>query len=323
MHRVLYLTHYNVDTLPFLRPYFNDKGWEWEYVHPPVAYSEYVNAFLGAWQAVRMAKKGDVIVSYMCSAGVICWWISLFCRKRVDVVACNFTLKDDKGWMTKIMTQLYRWALKSDRFTMTVTSNRYGESMKRKLGTYRSFPLLRDFNQYPGHTNPYHDNGKRIFFGGNSLRDWKRCLHIATLLPDWKFVLVGWKNTSNASIPQNVRVIRSLPFPKFISAMSQATVVLNLVHYNCPAGLIVIMEATWEGKLIATNSNDVLREYVSSERGIIAKTDEQLAALIRKCYNDDSATEKVKAMQLFLKEQCSSEKYAQTLYAIVDKLKSD
>jgi hypothetical protein len=319
MRRVLYLTHYNVDTFPFLRSYFNDKGWAWEYVHSPVSRSEYINAFIGAWRAVKKASEGDVIVSYMCSAGVLCWWISLFCLKKVEIIGCNLTLKGDKGWMTRIMTHLYRWALKSRRFTLTVTSNRYGETVKNRLGTSRSFPLLRDFSQYPGYARPYQDNGKRIFFGGNSQRDWKRCLHFATLLPDWKFVLVGWKDSDDATLPPNVRVFRSLPFPRFMAAMSQSTIVLNLVRYNCPAGLIVMMEATWEGRLIATNSNDVIQEYVSSERGIIAENDEQLASLIRQCYNDDSAAEKVKAMQRFLSEQCSAEKYAQTLYAIVDK----
>lgn len=314
---VYYLTHHNTVIFPFLRPVMEEAGARLVYVHPPVRFRESVNALIGAWRAVRKARHGDVIVAYMCSAGVLCWWVSRLTGKKVSVVGCNLTLKGDGSRRTAVMAWLYRKALKSPRFTLTVTSERYGRTMEERLGTTRPFPLLRDYGQFPGMAHGYRDNGKRIFFGGQSQRDWHRCLRVARLMPDWHFVIVGW-NGAGAEVPRNVRTIARLPFSRFMEVLSQATVVLNLVRHNCPAGLVVMMEATWLGKLVATNSNDVTQEYVTPERGVIAETDEELVEAIRRCYaQPEEAAKRVKAMQTFLKENCSEEVYAGRLREIV------
>lgn len=80
-------------------------------------------------------------------------------------------------------------------------------SMQKAMNRTRSFPLLRDYGQYPGYAHAYHDNGKRIFCGGNSQRDWKSCLLLAEALPDWQFVLVGMRGEPPVAVPDNVKVL--------------------------------------------------------------------------------------------------------------------
>lgn len=288
------------------------------WLHSPVNHGEYVNALLGAWHAVRKATKDDTIISYMSSAGVLCWWISFILFKRIHIIATNLALKDDSSLQTRIMALLYRGALKSKRFTLTVTSQQYGTTMQKRLHAKQKLPLLRDFNHFPGYAHEYKDKGKRIFCGGNTQRDWISCVNLAKQMPDWRFLLVGWKNEDKIVIPDNVKRIERLPFLQFMQAMRDSTIVYVPVKWNCPAGLIVMMEAAWEGKLIATSKNDITDEYITDEHGIADNNIKIVAKQLNKLYlHPQECKKKVSNMQLFLSTHCSAEAYSKTLEELI------
>ena len=316
---IYYLTHYQSDSFSFLIKYLRSKGYKTEYLHTPTDSNEYVNAFLGAWHAVETAQPGDTIITYMCSAGVLCWWISMLKHKKINIISSNLSLKDDSSIRTRLMRFLYRNAVKSERYTQLVTSRSYGKLMQKVLYTSKTFPLLHDYNRYPGYAREFVDNGKRIFCGGNSHRDWERCLHIAELLPDWKFLFVGFTPKQGQSIPHNVKAFSSVPFSDFMQAIRESTFVLNIAKYNCPAGLIVLMQSAWEGRVAAMIENDVTKEYITDERGIIAKTDEQLAKKIEQAYTDrEEMKRKVSRMQAFLMNECSSARYCESMLSTIE-----
>lgn len=54
---IYYLTHYNQRTYPFLINYLNKNGLSASWLHSPIHHGEYMNAFLGAWHAIKMQKK--------------------------------------------------------------------------------------------------------------------------------------------------------------------------------------------------------------------------------------------------------------------------
>ena len=315
---IYYLTHYNKQTYPFLIKFLNKNGMSASWLHSPIDHGEYVNALLGAWGAVRKASKGDTIITYMSSAGVLCWWISYILYKKIHIIATNLALKDDSSLQTRFMTLLYRKALKSKRFTLTVTSQRYGETMRKRLHSKQELPLLRDFNHFPSYAKEYQDKGKRIFCGGNTQRDWISCVDLAKQMPDWRFLLVGWKNEEQIEIPRNIKRIERLPFPQFMQAMRDSTIVYVPVKWNCPAGLIVMMEAAWEGKLIATSKNDITEEYISEEHGIANNNIDNIAKQINKLYSHpQDCQKKVSSMQEFLFTYCSAEVYSKTIAELV------
>lgn len=288
------------------------------WLHSPINHGEYVNALLGAWGAVRKASKGDTIITYMSSTGVLCWWISYILHKKIHIIATNLALKDDSSLQTRFMTLLYRKAIKSKRFTLTVTSQRYGETMRKRLHSKQELPLLRDFNHFPGYAKDYQDKGKRIFCGGNTQRDWISCVDLAKQMPDWRFLLVGWKNEEQIEIPRNIKRIERLPFPQFMQAMRDSTIVYVPVKWNCPAGLIVMMEAAWEGKLIATSKNDITEEYISEEHGITDNDVKIVAKQINKLYlHPQDCQKKVSSMQEFLFKFCSADVYSKTIAELV------
>lgn len=315
---IYYLTHYDQKTYPFLIEYLNRNGFSASWMHTPVSHGEYVNAFIGAWNAVRKAQKGDTIITYMSSTGMLCWWISWLLHKQIHIIATNLALKDDSSLQTKLMVLLYRGALKSNRFTLTVTSKQYGETMRKRLHTQRELPLLRDYGHFPGYAHEYKNLGKRIFCGGNTQRDWASCISLAKFMTDWRFLLVGWKNEEGLEIPKNVKRIERLPFQQFMQAMRNSTVVYVPVKWNCPAGLIVMMEAAWEGKLVATSHNDITTEYISAERGIAENNIEEVAQQIDRLYEkpEECAT-RVKALQIFLLDNCSAEVYSNTITNLI------
>ena len=316
---IYYLTHYESDTFPFLIKYLRSKGYEAGYLHSPSDSNEYVNAFRGALHAVETTRPGDTIITYLCSTGVLCWWISRLKHKKIRIISSNLTLKDDRSMRTRFMRLLYRRAVKSERYTQLVTSKSYGKLMQNVLHTSKPFPLLRDFNQYPGYAHTFCDHGKRIFCGGNTQRDWQRCLHIAELLPDWKFLFIGFTPKQSEHLPHNVKTFSYLPFADFMQAMRESTIVLNIAKYNCPAGLTVLMQSAWEGRMTAMNENDVSKEYVTNERGIIAKTDEEIAEKIKQAYTDQEETgRKVSRMQTFLTNECSAERYCERMLDAIE-----
>lgn len=316
---IYYLPHYPTKTFSFLEQYFSKKGKVFSYVFPGATGFEYLNALIGAWRAVRRCCKDDTIITYMCSAGVLCWWVGRLLGKHPRIIAANLTLKDDTGWRTKLMTFLYKKAVKDPHFALAVTSRTYGDRMQKLLHTETPLPLLRDYAHFPGFAHPYRDKGKRIFCGGNSLRDWQRCLHIATLMSDWHFLFVGRKNVQGEQLPANVKSIERLPFNAFVQAMQEATLVLNIAKYNCPAGLIVMMQASWLGKVVVMNRNDVTVEYITDKRGIIAESDEDIAKAIASAYmeGEESMSKRVSAMQDFLQRECSAQAYCQGIDRIL------
>lgn len=288
------------------------------WLHTPVNHGEYMNALIGAWRAVRKATKGDTIITYMSSEGVLCWWISSILFKEIHIIATNLALKDDSSLQTRMMAMLYQIAMKSKRFTLTVTSLQYGKTMKKRLNSKKELPLLRDYNHFPGYAHEYQDNGKRVFCGGNSQRDWISCLNLAKQMPDWRFLLVGWKNEENIGIPDNVKRKERLPFSQFMQAMRDSTIVYVPVKWNCPAGLIVMMEAAWEGKLIATSLNDITAEYISNKHGIADNNIVRVAKQIRELYmNPDDCSTIVRNMQQFITEYCSADNYSKTIMEII------
>ena len=103
-----------------------------------------------------------------------------------------------------------------------------------------------------------------------------------------------------------------------MQAMRDSTVVYVPVKWNCPAGLIVMMEAAWEGKLIATSLNDITAEYISDEHGIADNNIENVAKQLNSLYlHPEDCKRKVTAMQQFLLKNCSAEVYSKTIANLV------
>lgn len=79
-----------------------------------------------------------------------------------------------------------------------------------------------------------------------------------------------------------------------------------------------MMEAAWEGKLIATSKNDITAEYISDEHGIADNNVENVAKQIQDLYpRPEECKKKVNNLQDFLSTHCSSETYSKTIAKLI------
>lgn len=306
-----FLTHYDRKYFTGFVERMNDRGMTTRWVHSPVSHGERVNNFIGAWRAVKVSKKGDTIIAWYDFQGILAWWICLLTFRDRNIVALNIRLKDKTTLVNRMAAFLYKYALRSSNMKATVSSLEYGEALKKRLGISRDFPLVRDINLYPGYCLPFKDNGRRIFCGGNQSRDWNRVMRVARLLPDYRFVVImpGKEREEVADVPSNVRILCDVPYKTFMGYMHSSTFLLLPVDTNAPAGLIVMFEATWLGKLLFTNSTQVMREYIGEHHGVLVRNDDQkFANKIEYYYNhQEEAAEKVNCFQKYLREECSEE----------------
>ena len=103
-----------------------------------------------------------------------------------------------------------------------------------------------------------------------------------------------------------------------MQAMRDSTIVYVPVKWNCPAGLIVMMEAAWEGKLIATSKNDITAEYISDEHGIADNNIEKVTQKLNELYHyPERCKKKVSFMQEFLSTYCSAEIYSKNIAELI------
>lgn len=306
-----FLTHYDRKYFTGFVERMNDRGMTTRWVHSPVSHGERVNNFIGAWRAVKVSKKGDTIIAWYDFQGILAWWICLLTFRDRNIVALNIRLKDKTTLVNHMAAFLYKYALRSSKMKATVSSLEYGEALKMRLGINRDFPLVRDINLYPGYCLPFKDNGRRIFCGGNQSRDWNRVMRVARLLPDYRFVVImpGKEREKVTDVPSNVRILCDVPYKTFMGYMHSSTFLLLPVDTNAPAGLIVMFEATWLGKLLFTNSTQVMREYIGEHHGVLVLNDDQeFANKIEYYYShQEEAAEKVNCFQKYLRKECSEE----------------
>lgn len=306
-----FLTHYDRKYFTGFVERMNDRGMTTRWVHSPVSHGERVNNFIGAWRAVKVSKKGDTIIAWYDFQGILAWWICLLTFRDRNIVALNIRLKDKTTLVNRMAAFLYKYALRSSKMKATVSSLEYGEALKRRLGINRDFPLVRDINLYPGYCLSFKDNGRRIFCGGNQSRDWGMVMRVARLLPDYRFAVImpGKEREKVTDVPSNVRILCDVPYKTFMGYMHSSTFLLLPVDTNAPAGLIVMFEATWLGKLLFTNSTQVMREYIGERHGVLVRNDDQeFADKIEYYYShQEEAAEKVNCFQKYLREECSEE----------------
>lgn|SRR5574344_225269 len=325
---IYFLSNYNVDRCPFLVNGLRERGMDTEWVRTPENHRETVNHLIGAYRAMKRSRKGDVILCWLDIQGVMCFWTGLLMMRRRHIVAINIRIKDKRTLKNCFAAFLYGMALRSKWVTATVTSEEYGRAVTRRLGVENKYPLVRDVNLYSGYEREFSDNGKRIFCGGNNSRDWGMAIKVAKRLPDYQFLLVmpnmrlvkRWQPTA----PKNVKILCNIPFRNFMRCIHEATFSLLPLDTNAPAGLIVMFQSAWEGRLVLTTSTQTTREYIGYENGVmIEEGAADYADAIKYYYaHQEEAAEMVRNFQKFLHKECDGDIMVEKLYRIIVKCTS-
>ena len=320
---VYFLANYNWKLKSFLVDGLKAKGIRTDYILTPETKSKLLNWSAGAIKAIIKSNRRDVILCNYDFQAVLCYWLCWITFRKRRIVAINILLKEKNTIRNKIVTWMYRIALHDEKWMKaTVTSIGYGEKIQRRLHVSNGFPLVRDWYGYSGKEKPYDNKGKRIFCGGSNGRDWDKVIRIAKLMPDYHFLLVmpsAFKKKYGNFRLKNVNLRFDLPFEQFISALSQSTFVLLPVDTDAPAGLVVMFQAAFLGRLVFTNSNSVLKEYIGEDNGIMIDGGENDYVSAIQYYQEHTseACDKVCNFQHFLQNNCSEDLYCESIYKIL------
>lgn len=231
----------------------------------------------GAWLSLKRSRYADTIICWYDFQAIICYWICklLFLKRRI--ICINLLLKDKSTIKNRIVSFLYKVALKDRQFTATVTSVEYGKWLNKKLGIEREFYLLHDVykEEYNQHYNGTVEKNS-VFCGGRNGRDWAFMLKLAKLMPNIKFNLVMPGNVFQKhqfDFSSNIVARHDLNTDDFYQVLCKSEIVCLPLNTEAPAGLIVMFQAAANDKIIISTDTVTTREYLSEGRGILCDND--------------------------------------------------
>lgn len=296
---------------------------EMKEVYSPKCSKLIVGWLKGSLSVLEQSHRNDSIVCWYDFQAVLCYWLSRLTFKRRKIVCINLLLKDKDSMKNKVVSWLYKKALKSSRFVASVTSVEYGNHLRKRLGIDKNLFLLHDV---------FHDNYKvndrvevhlnTVFCGGRNGRDWKFMIDVAKAMPNVKFHLVMPKATYEefqTELPSNVVAKYNLAMEDFMKEMCSCEIVALPLDTEAPAGLIVLFQAAANMKYIVTTDTMTTREYLSDGKGTLLpnKVECWKEAIQELLLNPLRRKEASGKLLTFLKEECSEKKFVEGIENMV------
>lgn len=272
----------------------------------------------------KMVKKGDFVIFWYDFIGII---FSLFYSSRkTNVLILNILLKNKKTLKNKIATILYKHVLKKKNVNYTVTSKEYGLDFKKRLNIKKDFYLLHD----PFHNNSIDAkimNKGYCFCGGNNSRDWELMITLAKNLPNRTFHFVmsrnDFENFKN-KISNNVILKTCIPYNEFLKEISESSFIALPLLTEAPAGLLTFFIAAQYHKMIITNSTLTTREYLDHGRGVLCNNLSDWIKNTDYYFGNQSEADKIADNFFeFLDENCSENRYINTIFNIVEEISNE
>lgn len=299
---------------------------EMKEVYSPKCSKLIVGWLKGSLSVLEQSHRNDTIVCWYDFQAVLCYWLSRLTFKRRKFVCINLLLKDKYSMKNKVVSWLYKKALKSKHFEASVTSVEYGNHLKKRLGIDKVLFLLHDV---------FHENYKvndrveilpnTVFCGGRNGRDWKFMIDVAKIMPNVEFHLVMPKATYEefqTELPSNVVAKYNLSMEDFMKEMCSCKIVALPLDTEAPAGLIVLFQASANMKYIITTDTMTTREYLKDGRGCLRSNDivTWKKAISERLVNAKSNVDASEKLLNFLETECSEEKFVEGVEQMIKKV---
>lgn len=274
-----------------------------------------VGWLLGCLKVLKLSQKDDTIVCWYDFQAVLCYWLAKISFNQRKIVCINLLLKDKASMKNKVVTWLYKKALKSKHFVASVTSEEYGIHLKKRLGINKELFLLHDVFHEDYKVNASLDVcPNTVFCGGRNGRDWRFMIEVAKVMPHVQFHLVMPKVTYDEyqhELPSNVVAKYNLSMDDFMKEMCSCEIVALPLDTEAPAGLIVLFQAAANMKYIITTDTMTTREYLSDGRGCLLPNDVDVwKKVITERIGNEKGNKEVSSKLLnFLQTECSEEKF--------------
>lgn len=282
-----------------------------------------ISWLLGAFRILCITKKNDIIVCWYDFQAVLLFIISkLFLCDR-EIVCLNLLLKPKTTLKNKVVTSLYKLALRSTKFKATVTSIEYGNLLNKHFGCNYSYTLLHDvYHDYYkyDYRGPVIQNS--VFCGGRNGRDWNFMMQIAESMPEVSFNIVVPENVFKQykdNISSNINIKCNLSYDDFMVEMCKSEIVCLPLDTEAPAGLIVLFQAAANRKLVITTDTATTREYINSNSGYIMQNDihKWKNAIGCSLSNKNDSVNKGNVLNRFLCTNCSEQIFIETVGSLL------
>lgn len=286
-----------------------------------------VGWLLGCLKVLKLSQKDDTIVCWYDFQAVLCYWLAKISFNQRKIVCINLLLKDKSSMKNKVVSWLYKKALKSKHFVASVTSVEYGIHLKERLGINKELFLLHDVFHEDYKVNASLDiYPNTVFCGGRNGRDWRFMLEVAKSMSHVQFHLVMPKATYDEcqhELPSNVVASYNISMEDFMKEMCSCEIVALPLDTEAPAGLIVLFQAAANMKYIITTDTMTTREYLSDGRGsLLTNRVEVWVEEIQRVLSD-TMTQKEGPQRFvsFLRNDCSERKFVSGIETMVKSLR--
>lgn len=295
-------------------------------VYSPKEKRKIVGWLKGCWEVLKQSHSEDTIICWYDFQAVLCYWISRFTCKNRKIACINLLLKDKDTLKNKVVSWLYKKALKDKNFVASVTSIEYGAHLKNRLGINKELFLLHDvFHDSYIYHGDFQVNPNSVFCGGRNGRDWKFMMDVAREMPTVEFHLVMPENVYmeyKDAISSNIIAKYNLSMNDFLKEMCSCEIVALPLDTEAPAGLIVLFQAAANMKYIITADTMTTREYLSDGRGCLLPNDIAIwtDSIRQKLENSKMNTEASKKLLSLLESECSEKKFADGVELMISNL---
>ena len=295
--------------------------------YSPKRYKLIVGWLLGCLKVLKLSQKDDTIVCWYDFQAVLCYWLAKISFNQRKIVCINLLLKDKSSMKNKVVSWLYKKALKSKHFVASVTSVEYGIHLKERLGINKELFLLHDVFHEDYKVNASLDVcPNTVFCGGRNGRDWKFMIEVAKAMPHVQFHLVMPKVTYDEyqhELPSNVVAKYNLSMDDFMKEMCSCEIVALPLDTEAPAGLIVLFQAAANMKYIITTDTMTTREYLSDGRGSLLTDKVEVWVKEIQRVLSDAMTQKEGPQRFvsFLRNDCSERKFVSGIETMVKSLR--
>lgn len=283
--------------------------------YSPESNRKIVGWLRGSMKVLTLSNKGDTIICWYDFQAILCFLMCRLFFMHRKIICINLLLKDKPTIKNRLVSYLYKKALRSNDFKASVTSVKYGEWLNNKLGINAKYTLLHDV---------YHDSYKyekavkvipgSVFCGGKNGRDWHFVIKVAQAMPDVTFNIVMPFNVYQElknEIRDNMNVKYNIPYDEFMKELCSSEIVCLPLDTQAPAGLIVMFQAAANLKPIITTDTVTTAEYITSDRGVTIVNDVQTwcRAINLSFSNMEKSRNKAIKLQKYLHDYCSEETF--------------
>jgi len=229
-----------------------------------------------SWGGVLKSKPDDLLFLWGGDLPVFSFLFSKLLFKRRNILGQNLILHKSNvelRFTQKIRYWVYKWALHTKHFHMTVNSQPLVDFYSEWFGCSkdRFFVVFDSMTLNPTERKMLEDRGNRdefyVFCGGKEQRDIDGFLKIVEMMPDVKFKAVFRKNDLPGDYHplKNLELYHDTTREEFYRIMAGASVCLLPLKSTSPCGLSVAQKAMLMGLNVISTDTPSMRTLIPNE----------------------------------------------------------